>query len=143
MGQGRRWELRESSSPTLIRACLRFPTVNVSNANPTAVLSVGLMDHLVFFWEKSCLTFPSNCIRLSPAEPNHPNLRQNPHNTRSRRLPKTRALRISSLNTNVQKFFKAKLSSPVTCSCDPPECRARPTGCWSALLDRSTIRLLG
>jgi len=122
---------------------------DVSNANPTAVSSVGPMDRSVFSWEKSCLTFPSNYIRLSPTlvrpstEPNHPNPKQNPHSSRSHRQQKTRALRILSLNTNVQKFSKAKLSLPVICNCDPRECRARLTECWSALLDRSIIRLLG
>lgn len=44
-----------------------FSAANISNANPIAVSSVGPMDRSVFSWEKSCLTFPSNCIHLSPA----------------------------------------------------------------------------
>ena len=126
-----------------------FSIGDISNANLIAVSSVGLMDRSVFSWEKSYLTFPSNYIHLSSTlvqlstEPNHPNPRQNPHSSRSRRQPKTRVLPILLLNTNVRKFFKAKLSLPVICNCDPLECRARLTECWSVLLDRSTTRLPG
>ena len=126
-----------------------FSIADISNANPIAVSSVGPTDRSAFSWEKNCLTFPSNCMRLLPtlvqlkAEANHPNLRRNPRSPRNRRQPKTKVLRILSPNTNVQKFFKAKLSLLVICSCDPPECRARPTECWSALSDRNTTRSLG
>ena len=40
--------------------------LDISNANPTVVSFVGPMDRSAFSWEKSCLTFPSNCLRLSP-----------------------------------------------------------------------------
>ena len=149
VGQGRGWELCESSSPTLTPICSQFFYWDISNANPTAVSFVGPMDRSVFSWEKSCLTFPSNYIRPSSTlvrpstEPNNPNPKQNPHSPHSRRQPKTRVLPILSLNTNVQRFFKVKLSSPVICNCGPPECRARLTECWSALLDRSITRSPG
>ena len=88
-----------SLSPTLILTCLRFSIWNISNANPIAASSVGPTDRSVFSWEKSCLTFPSN-IRLPPTpfltrmEANHPNPRQNPHSSHSRRQARIRVSRI-------------------------------------------------
>lgn len=124
--------------PTLIFPCLLFSIVNFSNANLIVASSAGLMDRSVFSWEKSCLTFPSNCTHPSATlnqlwvEANHPNPRQNPHRTHSHQR-KTRALPISLLNTNAQKFSRARHSSPATCNYGLPACRARPIGCWFAL----------
>ena len=56
------------SLPLTYRSSLAyvFSIANISNANPIAVSSVGPTDRSVFFWERNCLTFPSNCMRLLP-----------------------------------------------------------------------------
>lgn len=109
-------------APTLIPGYLQFSISTSSNANPTVVSSAGLMDRSVFSWEKSCLTFPSNCMRPSPmpvqlqAQVNHLSPRRSPRSTRNQQQQKIRASRISSLNTSAQKFSKVKLSLPDICN---------------------------
>ena len=69
-----RWRWVKDEDGNYVRSPpLRLPLVdklsiaNISNVNPTAVSSVGPMDRSAFSWEKSCLTFPNSCMRLSPA----------------------------------------------------------------------------
>lgn len=49
-------------TPTFILTGSWCLIMNLSNANPIAVSSAGLMDRSAFFSEKSCSIFPSNCI---------------------------------------------------------------------------------
>lgn len=53
------------TTPMSALACSQYLITNSSNANPIAVLSVGLMGHSVFSWERNCLTFLSNYIHRS------------------------------------------------------------------------------